>query len=620
MSLLAVPTIAKLPPELWLMIFKAATSSMPWRAAPSYVSELDGALGLDVHWRMLAEHPPAKLYLGLVCRAWYDLVTPLVYEQVVIKNWNQEQLFMRSLDTSPRRPGRFVRALFIGVGLVVNISVPAQNLIVTSILQNTPNLRVYGFRCAHIFQRPIACTGLNRLTPTHCKLQAVTLHTHSGVVPLALFDFLQSFADTLCSLETSLPRPPAVQAPIHNRHLSFPKLHTLSIVQGDDVSGMVQIARTWSMPSLESFRGLGSSSSFPLEIFQSPDSVASPPPSPVAGQITAAGHSPVLPSTLLLPDITSVTYTGSRVCHNFHDAFPNVKTFLFETEVGRRPVFFMSRSVPSCTSAGIIAYQILPPGSSTTGSGSSSSSSPPSSPVRSENDEEDDEDSPYHILTTLISDQFTPLSNPSTFPSLKLIRVIFLPSQDRWIAPDVRPGKEFFADWKRRVFWLYWKRMWGARGVRLEAWEPSVMDGGSCEREVWEEEWGSKTMLEVLGKDAESPISGANGFGRSDSRISAAGSEGEMTIASAGGRDGDASTLADGTATDGGDGEDEVARLYERYWGHEHVGFGLEDDEDEEEWEIEEVDDDDEMSLPSDSEEGGWYAGGSDDDGQEDDY
>lgn len=413
----------KLPPEIWLIIFRFATETLDCHAVESgFVSDLDGSLDLDTHWRMLAEHPASKLSLSFVCRAWCNLVTPLIYEQIVIKDFAQENLLLRTLDTSPRKLGHFVRALFIGVGVHVSISVRTANMVVKSLLKHTPKVKVYGFRCAHIFARPIGCTGLTGLTPQNCQLTSLTLHTHPGVVPATLYMFLEKFSASLRTLETSLPRlssDPSAQ----ERILHFPKLHTFTIVQGGDAGALVEVAHRWIMPALKSIRGLGNTSTFPFSIFlDSPD------------------DTPRITSSEGVPKITSVMYSGARPCNNLYENFTSIEDIVFEVEIGRRPVLLMQQPIPSCTRVGISTHEV------------------PKSKRR--------------LQVTAISDQFTPLSNPVIFPKLRVIRVMFFPSQEKWIEVDSRPAKAFFEDHKERIFWAYWVKLWASRGVRLEAVEP----------------------------------------------------------------------------------------------------------------------------------------------------
>ncbi|KAF8317340.1 hypothetical protein DL93DRAFT_2076934 [Clavulina sp. PMI_390] len=413
-----------LPAEIWLMILRFVTQVINYRAVESgFLSELDGALDLETHWRMLAEHPSAKLPFAHINRSWCNLVTPIIYEQIVIRDLKQEQLLLRTLENSPRNQGKYVRALFIGVSVHVHTSVPETNELVSRLLRRTPKLKVYGFRCAHIFGRPAGTAGFHALTPTTCHLASVTVHTNPGVVAASLYEFLLSVCGNLRTLETSLPRRTSGIQP-NERMLFFPKLHTITIVRDCDAAALSDIAHTWVLPALRAVRGLGHTSSWPSSIF------------PTALPPFCKDGSSIGPP----PSVTSVTYTGSRVCNNFHELFPNISEMTFEVVIGRLPVLLFPSPIPTCVRVGIITHDVS--------------------------------DDNRRAQARAISDQFNPLSNPVTFPNLRLIRVMFHPSQERWIELDSHPASEFFKDRTRQIFWAYWSRIWQSRGVRLEAVEP----------------------------------------------------------------------------------------------------------------------------------------------------
>jgi hypothetical protein len=405
----------RLPPEVWHIIFRfAAGPLLPHALELRFLSPFDVLVDLETHWRMLGGRDLTRTSLALVCRSWNIMATPYIYEQIVIKTSEQERLLIRTLEHAKR--DHLIKAIFIGFDLYIGRPSAEANITNSSIMRYMTRLKVYGIRCSHMDTHPVGCIGLKALSPpAACHPTSMILHVQRGILPTSLHEFLVSASTNLRILELSLPRHSSSDQAKHNRQLLLPNLHTLSIIEGGDAAALLDIARRWFAPSLQCICGLGHTASFPSTVFSSPE------PSPV------------------VPRVTSVTFNGPRVCNNFYEVFPDVEEIVFDVDVGRHPVMMM-RPVPTCTRVGIIVHEVP---------------------------EEE-----RQMLTTAISDQFTPLSNPVMFPKLRLIRVMFVPARDEWIGPDSRLSATFFSDYKRRIFWTYWKKLWASRGVKLEATEP----------------------------------------------------------------------------------------------------------------------------------------------------
>lgn len=436
-----MPT-TNLPPEVWHIIFRlVAGPLLPHALGPRFISPLDMFIDLETHWRMLGGRDLTRTSLVLVCRSWRIMATPYIYEQIVIKTSKQERLLLQTLESSKHKLDHFIKAIFIGVGLYIGRPSAEVNITNSSIMKYVSRLKVYGIRCSHMEAHPIGCVGLKALSPpAACHPTSMIIHVQRGILPASFHHFLDSASANLRILELSLPgRSPSDQAK-HDRTLLLPNLHTLTIIGGGDAAALLDIAGHWFVPSLQCIRGLGHTASFPLTDF------------------SASSH----PSQVN-PRITSVAFSGSRVCNNFYEIFPDVEEIVFDVDVGRNPVMMM-RPVPTCTRVGILVYE-----------------------VREEQRQK---------LATAISDQFTPLSNPVTFSSLRLIRVMFVPARDRWIRQDTRPSTTFFSDYKRRLFWAYWKKLWASRGVILEATEPHT---GIPVPDILELEKGSDELAHAYG-------------------------------------------------------------------------------------------------------------------------
>ena len=404
----------RLPPEVWHIIFRFAAGPLLPHGL-RFLSPFDVFVGLETHWRLLGGRDLTRASLALVCRSWNFMATPYIYEQIVIKTSEQERLLIRTLEHAKR--DYFIKAIFIGFGLYIGRPSAEANITNSSIMRYMTRLKVYGIRCSHMDTHPVGCVGLKALAPpAACHPTSMILHVQRGILPTSLHEFLGSASKNLRVLELSLPRHSSSDRTNHDRQLLFPNLHTLSIIEGGDATALLDIASRWFTPSLQCICGLGYTASFPPKFFSS--SPESPP---------------------VIPRVTSVAFNGPRVCNNFYDVFPDVEEIIFDVDVGRQPVMMM-RPVPTCTRAGILVHEVP---------------------------EEE-----RHRLTTAISDQFTPLSNPVTFPKLHIVRVVFVPARDEWIRPDCRPSVTFFSDYKRRIFWAYWKKLWASRGVKLEATEP----------------------------------------------------------------------------------------------------------------------------------------------------
>jgi len=299
------------------------------------------------------------------------------------------------------------------------------------------------------------------------------IHVQRGILPASFHHFLESASANLRILELSLPGRSSTDQAKHDRTLLFPNLHTLTIIGGGDAVALLDVARHWFVPSLQCIRGLGHTASFPLTNFSS------------------SCHPPQV-----IPRITSVAFSGPRVCNNFYEIFPDVEEIVFDVDVGRNPVMMM-RPVPTCTRVGVLVCE-----------------------VREEQRQK---------LATAISDQFTPLSNPVTFPNLRLIRVMFVPARDQWIRQDSRPSATFFSDYKRRLFWAYWKKLWASRGVILEATEPHT---GIPVPDILELEKGSDELANAYGGMWEVTHVGHGEDSSHDSGSEDSWSEGESDVSS----------------------------------------------------------------------------------------
>ena len=407
----------RLPPEVWHIIFRLATGPLlPHVLGLRFISPLDMFVDLDTHWRMLGGRDFTRTSLALVCRSWRVMATPYIYEQIVLKGLEQERLLIRTLENAKQRLDH-IKAIFMDFGLYAGRQPTDANITNPPIMKYMTELKVYGIRFSYIKTHPVGCVGLKALCPpAACHPTSMIIHVQRGILPSSLHSFLASAGANLRILELSLPGCSPSDQLKHNRQLLLPNLHTLSIIEGGDATVLVDIASHWLVPSLRCIRGLGHTASFPLTNFSS-----SPQPSYVA------------------PRVTSVAFSGPRVCNNFYEIFPGVEEIVFDVDVDRYPVMMM-KPVPTCTQVGILVYDV--------GEGQ------------------------LRKLAQAISDQFTPLGNPVTFPKLRLIRVMFVPAKDRWITRDSRSSATFFSDYERGIFWAYWKMLWASRGVKLEATEP----------------------------------------------------------------------------------------------------------------------------------------------------
>jgi hypothetical protein len=408
-----MPATKHLPPEVWHIIFRLATGPLlPHVLGLRFISPLDMFVDLETHWRMLGGRDFTRTSLALVCRSWRVMATPYIYEQIVLKSLEQERLLIRTLESANKRLDHHIKAIFMDFVIYT-----ARNITNPSIMKYMTELKVYGIRCSYMETHHVSYVDLKTLCPpAACHPTSMIIHVRCGILPSSLHSFLASAGANLRILELLLSGCSPSDQSKHNRQLLLPNLHTLSIVEGGDATALLDIASHWLVPSLRCIRGLGHTASFPLANFSS-----SPQPSYV------------------VPRVTSVAFSGPRVCNNFYEIFPGVEEIVFDVDVDRYPVMMM-KPVPTCTQVGILVYDVR--------------------------------DGQLRKLATAISDQFTPLSNPVTFPKLRLIRVMFVPPKDRWITRDSRPSATFFSDYERGIFWAYWKMLWASRGVKLEATEP----------------------------------------------------------------------------------------------------------------------------------------------------
>ncbi|KAF6752006.1 hypothetical protein DFP72DRAFT_1171851 [Ephemerocybe angulata] len=180
--------IGKLPPELWLKIFRFAAE----------VSELTNSLQPDYanpRYRFKTNaQDVTKRSLLLVCRQWYHLATPISYEAIRFPIMFILQKFLDlssalSKANSSASIGRYLKHLDITVRPHSGIPMAC----VSELLQETPNLLTFFANMDRNLTDPIPLFNLLPSRLTHLHIQEYGYNPERWTISLSdLLDFLNS--------------------------------------------------------------------------------------------------------------------------------------------------------------------------------------------------------------------------------------------------------------------------------------------------------------------------------------------------------------------------------------------------------------------------------------------
>lgn len=209
-----------LPVELWCKVIRSATL-IPGSFDTSFILPLDAWGGDTVIGELYTESMQTKLNIATVCKAWYQIALPLIYEFILIHSSNHYQLLDALTSTlGDSNRGRFVRRLIIFHGDIS--SVAEFHVCINRILQKCINIEIYTHSVAGFYN---ADTLFDTLF-THCGHSLRRLKLTGFVLPPDIRDVLSQKASQLriMSILGNIRSLNEINAP-----LILPHLHTLAL-------------------------------------------------------------------------------------------------------------------------------------------------------------------------------------------------------------------------------------------------------------------------------------------------------------------------------------------------------------------------------------------------------
>ncbi|KAL5483320.1 hypothetical protein ACEPAI_8551 [Sanghuangporus weigelae] len=267
---------ARIPPELWLIIFREATF-IPLYDTSTEVSFLEREQSAACQFEAYRENIRVKLNLARVCRRWHALMREFLYEFVWISRGAQAKALAYTLSFedsrgSPISSGWYIRRLHIETSILE----PCAPIDVRDILDHASQLVVYTDRHSvkqNAFAPDPSCTtetifsllaqsskGLRRVswknddeTPLHIQMSA--LYNRPSAI-----EYLE--------ITSGIPDHAVYGSSLHFPAIELPALRSLKL-EVDDFS--FSILAAWRMPQLRNlfvvscefnYHGVGFSSFF----------------------------------------------------------------------------------------------------------------------------------------------------------------------------------------------------------------------------------------------------------------------------------------------------------------------------------------------------------------------
>ena len=415
--------LSELPNEIWLIVFRYVTT--PGHHLNALNTTLADPMAdyhdLHNHWYSSegANLRLTKHYITLVSWKWRILSTPLLYERVILKSSAQFYSLERTLLTSPSSPGRYIKALCTSEAKSKTFSASSSKF-----MELVPNLKVF----AHLQPGSIGdILNFSNLS----VLPRITSFTFraTGLSSTLFCRALALLGPTLEILDVSFNTLIAEGSSL----ILLPVLHTLilgmNIGDGFQAFQLGFIARRWYTPNLKYIHGLDDVNGI-LSL----------------GLGVGKGDCDLSPQS----GVRTVVISRRDFYGNIGDTFPLLEDLVLDCS---RPIMFRS-PIPSCTRVGI-TLPFWP-----------TSDDQPAIMERNRH------------YVGLLWDQFIPLMNPSTLPSLKTVRIFFKqPGSKTSPSTTTRNISAFSREHEFRVFWEHWVNRWKTRGVVLEAVQDGVVAG-----------------------------------------------------------------------------------------------------------------------------------------------
>lgn len=300
------PMAKSLPPEIWVIILRHTTKSKH-PLETSYMSPIEflrartGQSALE--YKTIST---SKRVLVSICRVWYGITLPFLYEDVRLPSGIRGEAFMRALQKSPTDPGRFVKRLSVGSFAAD----PPEEHELSMILSKMPNLAILSI--FYYFPRPLMST----LPPSVASLNCMGFRVDEDEI----FDLLNSLPRlehlNLAPFSNLTPSTSTV-----SRSLHLPYLHTLDVFDERVASILPSIAQEWKVPRLRHFIGVGAVRTWP--------------------------------ACLKANNVQALTYTSAHESASILKAYPNTQDVLYHSHVRsiwiKNPVSF-ARVAIECTS------------------------------------------------------------------------------------------------------------------------------------------------------------------------------------------------------------------------------------------------------------------------------
>ncbi|KAF9010593.1 hypothetical protein BDQ17DRAFT_931511 [Cyathus striatus] len=204
--------------------------------APSFLLDPTISPGPDSSWCQALRQ---KKSLILVCREWYKVSLPLLYEDVCFRRISQLPVFLHTVESAPGELGSLVKRLSIYAFIPDNRYGAATNRYLRRLFDLCPRLTLFGY------------TSPCDLPPN--VLIAPITTTHLVLGETVKFDTLSKLMAQLSIVLESLTfHVTAVDRGFWNTPTqSFPRLHSLlCVISPGTRKHLAALANMWTLPSL----------------------------------------------------------------------------------------------------------------------------------------------------------------------------------------------------------------------------------------------------------------------------------------------------------------------------------------------------------------------------------